>query len=104
MLFNKIFENFGSDLIKEKAFSIDNILISSSLKKIGLNKKVLNLIPENSFEIKKYSFFQAGLLSAYSNPLPQKLAKYSFSHIYWTCQAHNLALVLENVVLQNENG
>ena len=41
------------------------------------------------------TFFIAGLLTAYENPLLYKLSSSKLFHINWTCEAHSLALLAE---------
>jgi hypothetical protein len=44
------------------------------------------------------TFFIAGLLTAYENPLLYKLSSAKLFHINWICEAHSLALLAEWVV------
>jgi hypothetical protein len=44
------------------------------------------------------TFFIAGLLTAYENPLLYKLSSSKLFHINWTCEAHSLALLAEWMV------
>ena len=46
-----------------------------------------------------YSFFIAGFLTAYENPLLYKLASSPLFHIQWTCEAHCLALLAERLAI-----
>jgi hypothetical protein len=46
-----------------------------------------------------YSFFIAGFLTAYENPLLYKLSSSKLFHINWTCEAHSLALLAEWMVV-----
>jgi hypothetical protein len=80
-------------------FSIKNIILSSSLARLGLKKKIEIPKDYEQGDTQNYSFFKAGLLSSYENPFLQKIAHSKISHINWTCPAHNLALILENHVL-----
>ena len=45
-------------------------------------------------------FFHAGMLSAFENPLAQKLSQYSFFHLRYRCPALCLALLIENQVFR----
>ena len=45
------------------------------------------------------SFFIAGFLTAYENPLLYKLASSPLFHIQWTCEAHCLALLAERMTI-----
>jgi hypothetical protein len=48
------------------------------------------------------SFFIAGFLTAYENPLLYKLASSPLFHIQWTCEAHCLALLAEWMVISKK--
>ncbi len=50
----------------------------------------------------RFSYFIAGLLSAYPNFLARSFRENPFFHIKWQCPAHNLALALEYLV-KNKN-
>ena len=49
------------------------------------------------------TFFIAGLLTAYENPLLYKLSSSKLFHINWTCEAHSLALLAEWMVVTSKN-
>lgn len=85
------------------AFSIKNILISTALMRLEVPNKIE--ISENfeGNELNNFSFFLAGLLSSYENPILHKMAANPLSHIYWICPAHSLAIIAENLALQIES-
>jgi hypothetical protein len=49
------------------------------------------------------TFFIAGFLTAYENPLLYKLSSSKLFHINWTCEAHSLALLAEWMVVTNRS-
>jgi hypothetical protein len=85
---------------------MDKIVLSTALIRLGGNKKALPTIDvarltEKDFD--DFYFFIAGLLTAFENPLTYRLARNPISHIRWTCDAYNWALVLEYLVLSNSS-
>ena len=48
------------------------------------------------------TFFIAGLLTAYENPLLYKLSSSKLFHINWTCEAHSLALLAEWILVTSK--
>ena len=98
----KIRKDLFEILPNPATFSLKNILISTSLMRLGIEAKVE--IPENFDEngLNNSSFFLAGLLSSYENPFLHKLADNPLSHMYWICPAHTLAIVAENLAFQNK--
>jgi hypothetical protein len=96
----KVKQKLKEDLLKTITtdFTISNLLLSTSLAKLGEIYEIKISNELNNAEINKYSFFLAGLLSSYENPVLQKAAKWSISQIEWTCPAHNLALIVENMI------
>jgi len=75
--------------------AMDRLLISTALIRLGERPPRIdvNAIPET--EIRNYSFFVAGMLTAYENPLLYRLAPSPFVRMNWTCEAHSWALVVE---------
>ena len=72
----------------------DKVILEISLR----NKNVVEVEPTvellNDVDM-NYSFFIAGLLTAYENPLLYKLSSSKLFHINWSCEAHSLALLAE---------
>ncbi len=94
-------EKLKGDLIllyqNKKEFSFSKLLLSTALQRLGENAEIQLPINLDGKEISDFSFFLAGLLSAYENPVFKRLAHLSITHINWTCQAHSLALIAENL-------
>jgi hypothetical protein len=55
-------------------------------------------------EKQPFSYFLAGLLSAFAHPILQRLKTRAFFHIRWRCGAHNLALYLELLAKKTNHG
>jgi hypothetical protein len=75
------------------------ILISISLMRLG--EKPLEVESVSEQDMESFSFFMAGLLTAYPQAWIHRFKRNSFFHIKWTCKAHSLALVLEYEALKN---
>lgn len=101
----KIKEKLGEDLLKifnkEENISIDKLLISSTLCRLNINHNFEYSINDLRHEIENYNFFIAGLLSSYENNFARIFAKNPLFLIHWTCPAHTLSLIAENLILQN---
>jgi hypothetical protein len=103
----KIKEKLGAGLLKiysdETDFTIDKLLISSTLCRLNIDHNFVYLVNDLAHEIDNYNFFIAGLLSSFENNFARKLSKNPLFLIHWTCPAHTLSLIAENLVLQNLN-
>ena len=93
---NKIVADLQLLLEKEKD-KMNRVILSTSLMRLG------SLIPnpspmERGAEQERFSFFHAGLLTAFENPITYKLAGNSLFHLKYKCEAHRHALILENIV------
>ena len=76
---------------------MDRIMLSTTLLRLGEIPPDLNLTGiEQSFST--FHFFIAGLLTAYENPLLNRLATSPFVQMRWTCEAHCWALIAEYLV------
>ncbi len=92
----KIVEDLQLLFGKEKE-EMNKIILSTSLKRLGQNN--FTIIPFDYAQgDKHWSFFHAGLLTAFENPITYKLAENSLFHLKYKCEAHRLALVLENKI------
>jgi hypothetical protein len=82
---------------------MDKIILETSLWRLDpkkgrdLKPRPTN-VPLNDID---FSFFIAGFLTAYQNPLLYRLASSPLFHIQWTCEAHQLALIAEWMVVTN---
>ncbi|MBC8155353.1 MAG: hypothetical protein H7Z72_20890 [Bacteroidetes bacterium] len=79
---------------------MDKILLATSLLRLGHTPPPVDLTDiEADFD--GFTFFIAGLLSAYPQPWLYRHAHRPFWHIRWRCDAHNWTLVLEYTLLAN---
>ena len=91
-----------ADLQQEASWSthpMDRLLCATSLLRLG--EQAPNKPPadvEASFH--SFSFFIAGMLSAFEQPWVYRWAHYPFWHIRWRCDAHCRVLLLEYLVLR----
>lgn len=101
----KVKEKLAEDLLnifkKQENISIDNLLISSTLCRLNIEHKFQYSINDFIKQIENYNFFIAGLLSSYENTVLHKMAQLPIFLIHWSCPAHTLALIVENIVLKN---
>jgi hypothetical protein len=88
-----LFNNFNE-------ISMDKILISSSLYRLGISHKLEYTIEKIEKEINEYSFFFAGLLSSFECKILYQFSKNPLFHLHWKCPAHSLALLSENLVFK----
>lgn len=79
---------------------MDKILLATSLLRLGHNPPAFDLTAIET-DFKDFTFFIAGILSAYPQPWLYRYAHHPFWHIRWRCDAHNWALVLEYTLLAN---
>ncbi|RRA97750.1 hypothetical protein [Larkinella rosea] len=88
----------GFRLLESGLPVMDQLIVSTSLLQLGEKppRIAVNRIPES--EIRTYSFFIAGMLTASQNPLLNRMAQSRLVRMDWTCEAHSLALLLEYLV------
>lgn len=72
---------------------MNKVILSTSLKRLEQDDEPFNYIPSE----KNWSFFHAGLLTAFENKITYSLAGNSLAHLKYKCEAHRLSLILENV-------
>ncbi len=82
------------DLIEKESDEMNRVILATSRKRLGQTKSSLDYAKEN----KEWSFFHAGLLTAFENSVTYNLAGNSLFHLKYKCEAHRLALILENIV------
>ncbi len=78
----------------------DQLLLAISLMRLGKLPAAPVPIAGIEAEFAQFSFFIAGLLSAYTQPWLYRWANRSFWHIRWQCDEHCRVLLLEYLVLQ----
>lgn len=90
-------------LINSDLHPMNQLLVQTSLLKLGCRTKTSNWIPVEKFisiDTSGFSFFIAGMLTAFDLNFISKAARNSLVHIQWVCPAFHLALILEHLVLE----
>lgn len=78
---------------------MEKILLSTSLMRLGVMPPEI-FFPDIETAIKKFYFFIFSVLTGIEHPLVLRLASHPALYIQYRCDAHTLALLLENVVLR----
>lgn len=78
---------------------MDRLLVSTSLLRLGETPPALDVAAIPNKTVQDFSFFVAGMLTAYENPLLYRLAPSPLVRMNWTCEAHSLALLAEYAAL-----
>jgi hypothetical protein len=94
---SKIIADLNS-LIEKENNEMNKIILSTSLIRLGVKTSMVAIVNPDQQASKKWSFFHAGLLTAFENPITYNLAGNSLVHLKYKCEAHRLALILENIV------
>ncbi len=82
-------------LLDSKKIEMNKLILETSLMKLDKNKEVFNyqsLITNNH---SPFTYFIAGLLSSYRNPILYFFAPMKITQMEWKCEAHDLALLVE---------
>lgn len=89
----------SEELLKQKNLPfMDRLVLHTSLIRLG--KRPKHMLPLTEVNFKDFYFFIAGMLTAFENPLIYwKLAPLKITHLRWTCEAYNWALVAEYVAV-----
>lgn len=90
-------------LFEKEKDEMNKVILSTSLLRLGAkNNKAWIINPEQRIN-QRWSFFHAGLLTAFENKITYSLAGNSLVHLKYKCEAHRLTLILENLVYQSSN-
>ncbi len=100
-LINKI-----KQLIDNESNTMNRTILETSLLKLDKNQRIINGrrsayqlstggVPLNNYQ---FTYFIAGLLSSYRNPILYFFAPFKITQMEWECEAHELALILERAV------
>jgi hypothetical protein len=81
-------------LFEKEKEEMNKVILSTSLSRLGKEVKPFSYAQNDE----RWSFFHAGLLTAFENPITYKLAGNSLFHLKYKCEAHKLTLVLENKI------
>ncbi len=87
---NLFIEN-GSD-------KMNRVILSTSLMRLGVKNNKIEIENPEQQATQLWSFFHAGLLTAFENRVTYNFAGNSIFHLKYKCEAHRLALILENIV------
>ncbi len=87
------------DLLLTAPPIMDEIVLKTSLMRLGIRPAPLSRIPTSNEDFKGFYFFIAGLLTAYENPLLYRLSISPLVQMRWECEAHCWALVAEYLSL-----
>lgn len=100
----KIIQDIQHLLTTSSLSLMDRMILETSLFRLQVPyQSALSLEQlSHSEEIRNYSFFIAGFLTAYENPLLYRIASSPLFHIQWSCEAHSWALLAEWLTLKNE--
>lgn len=88
----------GFSLLGENLSKMDRLLVCTSLLRLGEHPEPIDPTHISEQEIQKFTFFVAGMLTAYENPVLYKLAPSLLVRMNWTCEAHSRALIAEYLV------
>ena len=78
---------------------MNKVILEIALLKLDKNKKFSTLQTPMSNLEPLFTYFIAGLLSSYENPILYFFAPMKITQMEWKCKAHDLTLRLENLVL-----
>ncbi|CAH0997292.1 hypothetical protein EMA8858_03423 [Emticicia aquatica] len=88
-------------LLENEPTEMNKLILETALLKLDkthkptLNAKISASKPTN------FTYFIAGLLSSYENQVLQFFAPMKITQMAWKCDAHDLTLILENMVLKS---
>lgn len=85
-------------LIDNEFSTMNWVVLETSLLKLDKGQK--NTIHHSPFTIRHspFTYFIAGLLSSYRNPILYFFAPFKITQMEWECEAHELALIVERAV------
>lgn len=83
-----------NSFIENESDEMNRVILATSLKRLGQTQSSPDYAKGNI----RWSFFHAGLLTAFENTVTYSLAGNSLFHLKYKCEAHRLALILENLV------
>ena len=105
------------ELLDNEKIEITKVILETSLMKLGGIKNYTTTNSESHgepFRIARQTvqnrtanrselntYFIAGLLSSYQNPILHFFAPMKITQMEWKCEAHDLALILENLVVSS---
>ncbi|PLK46010.1 hypothetical protein [Emticicia sp. TH156] len=103
---NKLIEDTLTLLEKHK-WGMNRVILQTALLRLsrkghsGFKKAIEQILSEprvNTTFKAPFYYFRAALLGAYENPVLRFLAPMAITHMHWECEAHELVLILENLI------
>ncbi|MCF2488326.1 hypothetical protein [Dyadobacter sp. CY347] len=88
-------------ILKTTDNAMDQVILSSSLIRLGVKTRRIDIENFTEKDFEGFFFFIAGLLTAYENPILYKLAINPLFHMHWICEAHCWTLLAEYETLWN---
>jgi hypothetical protein len=90
-------------LLDNELDTMNRVILETSLLKLDKNQRIINGrrsayqlsmggVPLINYE---FTYFIAGLLSSYENPILYFFAPFKITQMEWECEAHELALIVE---------
>ena len=83
-------------LLENEANTMNRVILETSLMKLDKNN-LSKPSTQNSEPLRTppFTYFIAGLLSSYRNPILYFFAPFKITQMEWECEAHELALLVE---------
>lgn len=85
-------------LIEKESDKMNRVVLSTSLMRLGSKINTIGIANTKQQTNQRWSFFHAGLLTAFENKITYNLAGISLFHLKYKCESHRLALMLENEI------
>ena len=79
---------------------MEQLILNNCLMRLGLDPRNMEIPRDIKDQIKKFSFFQAGMLTAFQKRWLKALARSSFFHLKFRCEAYNWTLFLEHQIFR----
>jgi len=83
-------------LLDNELNTMNRVILETSLLKLDKSETVVNY--QLSINNYQFTYFIAGLLSSYENPILYFFAPFKITQMEWQCEAHELALIVERSV------
>lgn len=89
-------------LLEQNLHPMDRVLLSTSLLRLGVKTKPIEVEHYTAQTFDNFWFFIAGLLTAYESKWLYKLARSPIFHMHWECEAHCWVLLAEYMALRDQ--
>lgn len=93
-------------LLDNELNTMNRVVLETSLLKLDKSQRIINE-RRSAYQLSaggvplinyKFTYFIAGLLSSYKNPILYFFAPFKITQIEWECEAHELVLIVERTV------